>query len=103
MPDLDNLIVAAVVKVKSMLCLVSLSLSLYLSFCKYSSRSLSSPDDKLSENIWFVWSRTSYSREKWLKVGRRRRCHHGDRQTNKQPSENRASQLIDTGLLTFAM
>ena len=43
-----------------------LSLSVYgclclctLSFCKYLSRSLSSPDDKLSENIWFVWSRTS--------------------------------------------
>ena len=31
-----------------------------LSFCKSSSWSLSSPDDKLSENIWFVWSRTSY-------------------------------------------
>ena len=27
---------------------------LYLSFCKSPSRSLSSPDDKLSENIWFV-------------------------------------------------
>ena len=35
-------------------------LSLYLSFCKSLSRSLSSSDDKLSENIWFVWSRTSY-------------------------------------------
>ena len=44
-------------------------------------------------------SRTSYSGDKWLKVGRR--CHHGDNQTG---SENRAShQLIDTGLLTFAM
>ena len=42
-----------------------------LSFCKYSSRSLSSPDDKLSENIWFVWSKTSYDGDKW-------RCHHGD-------------------------
>ena len=28
---------------------VCVSLSLYLSFCKYSSRSLSSPDDKVSE------------------------------------------------------
>ena len=35
-----------------------MSLSLYLSLC--SSRSMSSPDDKLSENIWFAWSRTSY-------------------------------------------
>ena len=40
---------------------VSVPLSLHVSFCKSSSRSLSSPDDKLSENIWFVWSRTSYS------------------------------------------
>ena len=64
------------------------------------SRSLSSPDDRLSENIWFVWSRTSYSGDKWLKVGRRRRCHHGD---NRTESENRACQLIDTGLLTFSI
>ena len=55
--------------------IVSLSLSLYLSFCKYLSRSLSSPDDKLSENIWFVWSKTSFDGDKW-------RCHHGDKQTN---------------------
>ena len=40
---------------------VCVSLSLYLS----SSRSLSSPDDKLSENIWFVWSKTSYDGDKW--------------------------------------
>ena len=32
---------------------VCVSLSLSLSFCKYLSRSLSSPDDKLSENIYF--------------------------------------------------
>ena len=55
---------------------VCVSLSLSLAFEKSSSLSLSSPDDKLSENIWFVWSRTSYSGDKWLKVGRRRRCHH---------------------------
>ena len=47
-----------------------------------------------------VWSRTSYSGDKWLKVGRRRRCHHGD---NRTESENRACQLIDTGLLTFSI
>ena len=35
---------------------VCVSLSLYLSFCKSLSRSLLSPDDKVSENIWFVWS-----------------------------------------------
>ena len=50
--------------------------------------------------MWFVWSRTSYSGDKWLKVGRRRRCHHGD---NRTESENRACQLIDTGLLTFSI
>ena len=38
--------------------------SLYLSFCKSPSRSLSSPDDKLSENIWFVWSETVEKVEK---------------------------------------
>ena len=47
---------------------VCASLSLYLYFCKSLSRSMSSPDDKLSENIWFVWSRTSYGGDKW-------RCH----------------------------
>ena len=26
---------------------------------------MSSPDDKLSENIWFVWSKTSYGGDKW--------------------------------------
>ena len=44
---------------------VWVSLSLYLSFCKSSSRPMSSPDDKLSENIWFVWSKTSYGGDKW--------------------------------------
>ena len=29
--------------------------------CKSSSWSLSSPDGRLSENIWFVWSSISYS------------------------------------------
>ena len=44
---------------------VWVSLSLYLSFCKSSSRPMSSPDDKLSENIWFVWSKTSNGGDKW--------------------------------------
>ena len=65
------------------------------SFCKYLSRSLSSPDDKLSENIWFVWSKTSYDGYKW-------RCYHGDDE-RRTISENRASQQIYQGLLTFAM
>ena len=73
-----------------------MSLSLYLYFCKSSSQSLSSPDDKLSENIWFVWSRTSYSGDKW-------RCHHADGRTNKQTSENRATQSLDSVRLSFAI
>ena len=39
---------------------VCVTLSLYLSFCDSLSCSFSSPDDKLSENIWFVWSKTSF-------------------------------------------
>ena len=66
-----------------------------LSFCKYSSRSLSSPDDKLSEDIWFVWSKTSYDGYKW-------RCYHGDDE-RRTISENRASQQIYHGLLSFAI
>ena len=52
----------------------------------------SSPDDKLSENIWFVWFKTSYDGDVTM-------------ETNKQTtiSENRASQQIDQGLLTFAI
>ena len=65
-----------------------MSLSLYLSFCKSSSQSMSSPDDKLSENIWLAWSRTSYGGDKW-------RCHHGDEQQRTR-REYRATQLIDT-------
>ena len=42
---------------------VCVTLSLYLSFCNSLSCSFSSPDDKLSENIWFCIS-TSYSAEK---------------------------------------
>ena len=66
-----------------------MSLSLYLSFCKSSSQSLSSPDDKLSKNIWCVWSRTSYGVDKW-------RCHHADGRTIEQTSES-ATQSVDTG------
>ena len=41
-----------------------------MSFCKSSSWSLSSPDDRLSENILFVRSRTSYSRDRLLIGGK---------------------------------
>ena len=44
---------------------VCVPLSLYLSSCKSLSWSLSSPDEKLSENTCFVWSRTSYGGDKW--------------------------------------
>ena len=50
---------------------------------------MSSPDDKLSENTWFVWSRTSYDGDEW-------RRHHGDKQ-QQTTREYRATQLIDTG------
>merc|ERR1712218_524698 len=59
-----------------------------------STMSVSSPDDKLSENIWFVWFKTSHDGDKW-------RCYHGDKQTTR--GENRASQQIDQGWLTFAI
>ena len=73
-----------------------MSLSLYLTFCKSSSQSLSSPDDNLSENIWFVWSKTSYRGDKW-------RCHHADGQTTEQTSEYRATQSMDSVRLSFAI
>ena len=54
-----------------------------LSFCMSSSWSLSSLDNKLTENIWFVWSRTSYSGDKW-------RCFHAG-----QPKrEDRAGRRV---------
>ena len=39
---------------------VFVCVSLSLSFRNSWSCSLSSPDDKVSENLWFVWSRISY-------------------------------------------
>ena len=62
---------------------VFVCVSLYLCFCKSSSWSLwllSSPDDKLSENIWFLWSKTSHDGDKW-------RCHHGDKRTNERTNK----------------
>ena len=51
----------------------------------------SSPDDKLSENIWFVWFKTSYDGDVTMETNKRTTI-----------SENRASQQIDQGMLTFA-
>ena len=44
-------------------------------------------DHILTENIWFVWSKTSCS-------GDKRRCHYAGRQTN---SEDRATQPMEAG------
>ena len=50
---------------------------------------------KLSENIWFVWSKTSYSGDKW-------RCHQGG--TDGQPTrKDRATQLLNRETLSFAI
>ena len=53
--------------------------------------------DKLSENIWFVWSSSSYSGDKWIRVGRRRICHHDWRTNERTTRAYSATQLIDTG------
>ena len=50
-------------------------------------------DHILTENIWFVWSKTSYS-------GDKRRCHYVGRTTttmNKQRTEDRAAQPMEAG------
>ena len=76
---------------------LSLSLSLYLSLCVSLSLYLSwmllthCRDHFLTENIWFVWSRTSYSGDKW-------RCHHAD---GRQTSEYSATQSMDSVRLSF--
>ena len=75
---------------------VCVCVSLSLSFRNSRSWSLSSPDDKVSENIWFVWSRTSHGGDKW-------RCHHGDRRTDNRTSEYRATLSMDTVRLSFAI
>ena len=48
---------------------------------------LISLDQVLSENIWFVWSKPSYSGDKW-------RCHQGGttNQPTDQTTEDRATQ-----------
>ena len=46
-------------------------------------------DHILTENIWFVWSKTSYS-------GDKRRCHYAGR-TDKRTSEDRATQPMEAG------
>ena len=56
-------------------------------------------DHILTENIWFVWSRTSYSGDKW-------RCHRcgTDGRTNdeRRTREDRATQPMDCWRLSLA-
>ena len=56
------------------LCMRHLGISVQISF-----------DLELSENVWFVWSKTSL---KWY-------FGHGDKQTNEQPGEPRASLPVE--------
>ena len=85
---------------------LSSSLTLYLSLCVCLSLYLSSmllthcQDHILTENIWFVWSRTADSGDKW-------RCYRcgTDGRTNddKRTREDRATQPMDAGWLSFAL
>ena len=50
-------------------------------------------DQGLSENVWFVWSKTSYSGDVTMR----------DRRTDdKQTREDKATQRLDAGRLSFA-
>ena len=51
---------------------------------------LISLDQELSENVWFVWSKTPYSGDVTMRDGRRR------------TREDRATQPLDAGRLSFA-
>ena len=48
----------------------------------------------LSENIWFVWSKTSYS-------GDKRRCYQAGRTTNERTNERTNKQQWKIGLLSL--
>ena len=52
-------------------------------------------DHILTENIWFGWSRTSYSGDKW-------RCH-GCGTTNERTREDSATQPMDCWRLSLAI
>ena len=55
---------------------------------------LISLDQELSENVWFVWSKTPYSGDVTMRDGR----------TNKrQTKEDSATQPLDAGRLRFAI
>ena len=52
-------------------------------------------DHILTENIWFAWSKTSYS-------GDKRRCHQTGRRTNEQQGKIGLLSLWAVGRLSFA-
>ena len=53
---------------------------------------LISLDQELSENVWFVWSKTSYSGDVTMR----------DRRTDERTREDKATQPLDAGRLSFA-
>ena len=60
---------------------------------------LISLDQELSENVWFVWSKTSYSGDKW----RCHRCGTDGRTDGRRTREDNATQPLDDGRLSFAI
>ena len=54
---------------------------------------MSALDQELSENVWFVWSKTSYSGDVTMRDGR----------TDERTREDRATQPFDAGRLSFAI
>ena len=54
---------------------------------------LISLDQELSENVWFVWSKTSYSGDVTMRDGR----------TDGRTREDNATQPLDAGRLSFAI
>ena len=53
-------------------------------------------DHILTENIWFVWSRTSYSGDKW-------RCHRCGTNDERRTREDSATQPMDSWRLSLAI
>ena len=54
---------------------------------------LISLDQELSENVWFVWLKTSYSGDVTMRDGR----------TDGRTREDKATQPLDAGRLSFAI
>ena len=60
------------------------------------SGSVDSGGHQLSENIWFIWSKTSYIGDKW-------RCHQGGTDGTGRTRKDRATQLLICEALSFAI